>query len=593
MMPKRIRKTGGNRFYDVGVQGRETGTKLEERGSVPDLATSAQLLRNNGTYFPPPRPRSPIKTALESLPRRHPSIVPRLPSSNVPLSLAPAASATAVNRLESEQEDTILQETPALRGPGQRRGTRSIYPVESFASRAHNVVYDESMIQEEIAMNDESEMDTEVPERSLAEIKNDSIAGTAAKRGRKRKNEVVEAPAEEKSTAGHPYKRRAAAQTSLPQKKGKNASSDLSTPWRISKCAPNVAVEEPSNVEESVFNVTEQIEEPRAKPNRRGRLPKAKSKPGDIVSANEKAVLERKKTDQAEEKSDAPIFKKPKSVPKKPKVDKDAEASEKNPKIPEIEYGRLVNACGKPLSEAELDKMSTISAGSRYGRSRQLSVYRELDSDNVARIGRTGRHRITPIDFWKNDRINYDHQYGMQSIVRNESQELVPAKERSRGKGWRRTLAAVEEEQVLDPWEQEDGVFTGEYREFDPVNEIGADTITNDKIAWAMKGINPVDVPDASYRLIRLASAGQQEAFFAWGFIELEPDQMKRTRNSRQIHMVFHVDAGAVKAKIHDKELSVHKGGVFQVPRGNTYSIRNVSNGTSRIFFAQACELKV
>lgn len=86
-------------------------------------------------------------------------------------------------------------------------------------------------------------------------------------------------------------------------------------------------------------------------------------------------------------------------------------------------------------------------------------------------------------------------------------------------------------------------------------------------IAWAQKGINPVDVADASFKFTKLASAGD-ESFLSWGFIELLADQMKRTKNARRMHMVFHVQNGAVEVKIHENVFTVHRGGVFQVPRG-------------------------
>ena len=86
-------------------------------------------------------------------------------------------------------------------------------------------------------------------------------------------------------------------------------------------------------------------------------------------------------------------------------------------------------------------------------------------------------------------------------------------------------------------------------------------------IGWAQKGINPADVPDASFKFTKLGSAGKS-SFLSWGFIELKADQLKRTKNSRRMHMVFHVTSGAVEVKVHDNEFTVHKGGVWQVPRG-------------------------
>jgi hypothetical protein len=88
-------------------------------------------------------------------------------------------------------------------------------------------------------------------------------------------------------------------------------------------------------------------------------------------------------------------------------------------------------------------------------------------------------------------------------------------------------------------------------------------------IGWAQKGINPADVPDASFKFTKIGSAGKS-SFLSWGFIELKADQLKRTKNSRRMHMVFHVTSGAVEVKVHDNEFTVHKGGVWQVPRGES-----------------------
>jgi len=83
--------------------------------------------------------------------------------------------------------------------------------------------------------------------------------------------------------------------------------------------------------------------------------------------------------------------------------------------------------------------------------------------------------------------------------------------------------------------------------------------------------MQPVDVPDGSFQYTKLASAGD---FFNWGIIDLRVDQMKRTKNSRKMHMIFTVQSGTVEVKVHENEFTVHRGGVWQVPRGmlNTLS---------------------
>lgn len=43
---------------------------------------------------------------------------------------------------------------------------------------------------------------------------------------------------------------------------------------------------------------------------------------------------------------------------------------------------------------------------------------------------------------------------------------------------------------------------------------------------------------------------------------------MKRAKNASSMHMVFHVQSGAVEIRVHENQLTVRRGGVFQVPRG-------------------------
>lgn len=92
-------------------------------------------------------------------------------------------------------------------------------------------------------------------------------------------------------------------------------------------------------------------------------------------------------------------------------------------------------------------------------------------------------------------------------------------------------------------------------------------------IAWSEKGINPKDIPDGSFKFVKLASGhvnddDKGKTFLSWGFLELEENQMKRAKNASSMHMVFHVSSGAVEIKVHENILTVRRGGVFQVPRG-------------------------
>ena len=43
-------------------------------------------------------------------------------------------------------------------------------------------------------------------------------------------------------------------------------------------------------------------------------------------------------------------------------------------------------------------------------------------------------------------------------------------------------LLADEEEVDLDPWEEDDGMFVGNYRDFDPVMDVTSTTIIEDSM---------------------------------------------------------------------------------------------------------------
>ena len=84
-------------------------------------------------------------------------------------------------------------------------------------------------------------------------------------------------------------------------------------------------------------------------------------------------------------------------------------------------------------------------------------------------------------------------------------------------------------------------------------------------IAWTQNGVQPRDVGDGGFKYAKIGSVGN---FFNWGLIELGPDQMKRTKNSRYMHMIFNVQSGTVEVRMHENEFVVHKMGVWHVPRG-------------------------
>lgn len=434
-------------------------------------------------------------------------MAPRASSIGVSSPARAASHPAVARRLDFEQDESSLQETPALSGSGQRRGKRAdVYDIPEDGSPLPqtSAVLEESFVQEEITANEDSVVFNGVAdESSIAQIGNDTINSAEpiedfvdleesevtpepvtepVKKGRKRKSDVLEPPAEDESSATKPRKRGTAfAHAPEVQRKGKKSAPAPAPASRRSKRVSDIVEQELSALDASSDIPADAADDAPVPPKRRGRPPRAKpdvEKENTIPSKTMKSAAT--KTDGAFKKPPKPAAKSKEKPTTKSKAD--AKLADPAPQMIDAGNGKLVDVHGHPLSKKEIEQMSTTSVGSRYGRGRHLSVFRELEPEAVARVGRTGRHRVAPIDFWKNDRIAYDPSGSMTSIVKNQDTEPERKSYKNSGaKAKKRNLTAIEEEEVeLDPWEEEDGVLVGNYRDFDPVTDVTSSDIIED-----------------------------------------------------------------------------------------------------------------
>ncbi|KAF9462727.1 Mif2/CENP-C like-domain-containing protein [Collybia nuda] len=78
------------------------------------------------------------------------------------------------------------------------------------------------------------------------------------------------------------------------------------------------------------------------------------------------------------------------------------------------------------------------------------------------------------------------------------------------------------------------------------------------------------------------------EDFIASGYCFIHAGAEKPQKNTRDNTYIFYVVEGVVEMKIHKSSYILAPGGSCQVPRGNSYSIKNLSKGDAKIFFCQA-----
>ncbi|KAG5650631.1 hypothetical protein H0H81_011544 [Sphagnurus paluster] len=76
--------------------------------------------------------------------------------------------------------------------------------------------------------------------------------------------------------------------------------------------------------------------------------------------------------------------------------------------------------------------------------------------------------------------------------------------------------------------------------------------------------------------------------FLCSGFLFIQVNGEKETKHVHDNSYVFLVIEGAVEATIHHTSYAISTGGVFLVPRGNTYSIRNICDKDAKLIFTQA-----
>jgi hypothetical protein len=86
-------------------------------------------------------------------------------------------------------------------------------------------------------------------------------------------------------------------------------------------------------------------------------------------------------------------------------------------------------------------------------------------------------------------------------------------------------------------------------------------------IAFAATAIKTQDVHGSSFRYAKVMTL----PFFGSGMVEIPPDGYKRMKNSRKMQMVFFVHEGKVTVDIEDVQFGMTKGGVWQVPRGESF----------------------
>ena len=232
--------------------------------------------------------------------------------------------------------------------------------------------------------------------------------------------------------------------------------------------------------------------------------------------------------------------------------------------------------------------------------------------ENPEGLRRGKRHRIAPLDWWRGERALYgkpdeptgDALTGVVAPVLKQVIRVPRAPGEGTFSGMRRfrakpagyaqpgrppgsrnyvpRLSPVEEdeddEEAAEAWEADTDPY-GRVMDADTNTEVTM------RIACTAAGIRPRPAFNQAFSYEKIFGISD---FMAAGVLVIPEGGEKPAKPSKDNNYTFVVLRGVVQVMVHRTRFVIAAGGMFLVPKGNTYHIRNVSQREVRLFFAQA-----
>ena len=548
------------------------------QSTIPE-PTAVLSERRKSQYIPPPKSTSPKKTFLGSPARRHPSLGPPTnPTSGDIIREAEKLVREKVARKLDFSNDSTRMSPPKQVERRRSNASRSPAPAATNGKRKRGSQEVEVEVEDPI-------VDKHIPHEQETE------------RSRERSMPGSWEPEPEPEQEA--------------EKQAANRSFDFSP--------SNVEDEEwrPSNVNDEM-DIDEEIERTATPPEPSPpREPAAKERRASL----EKAVVKAKPSKPTQEESQAE--KRKPGRPKKQTIpmaqaevyQKEIEASlelaeddtDVAPALPPPK--RLKNsksALGpgnknRRLAPEPARDSSPVQIQRGPPRPRQNGLFilrRETPALNGFATTRSGRASVKPVAYWENETVVYDEDGDagdaslllptVNEVIRRDEVNLDEPRPKQRGRKAKRDVFEDEDDEA-EPWEQEPGRIYGAVKAWDSGKEASALDVPEreDEIALSGPAIITRAIPGSDVQFAKTLTL----PFFGSGMVDLPPGAVKKPKNSRKMQMVFFVFKGRVKVSVNGTEFRTGEGGVWQVPRGNFYSIENDYEKPARVFFSQGCEM--
>jgi centromere protein C len=515
-------------------------------GTVPE--PTAVLNERQSMRRPPPRSKSPIKTFLQSPARRNPSLGPA--SSPLRGSIV-AHKPTAVRRkLDFSTQDL---EANVLESSLESPQKRAVASSSKAAPKLTNGTKHSALKPSAFNHEDEEDDEERVEDDTALDNGGDSYQMVHADYDEEIEQIEEEEPISEPEPESPPVKRgRGRPKAGKGKEKAKESSVE---PEQDVEDEPEPELEEEE----------EEAEPIPAKPAKKGKGKTRKEHPVDEEASEPPAKRTRRSLEGAE-----PALK-PAAKAKSGKA-APAQKSRANGKKPKL----------ASIQEAESPDIQRGPPLPRNNRGLFI-MRRETPFEGTGfKQSRYGRNSIKPVAWWKNERIEYSEDEAddgtskfllsrIKEVVRkDEVEEARPKRTHHKpNKKGKKRAAPVEDEDDGDeaePWESNPGRVYAEVRQWDPLDEVGAEVPEEEQeVAWSSAAIITKDVAGASFKFAKCLSI----PFFGAGMMDIPVGGMKKPKNSRKMQMVFFVYTGRVQVTVNGSDpFRISKGGMWQVPRG-------------------------
>ncbi|KAK4058584.1 mitotic fidelity of chromosome transmission- protein [Microbotryomycetes sp. JL221] len=203
-------------------------------------------------------------------------------------------------------------------------------------------------------------------------------------------------------------------------------------------------------------------------------------------------------------------------------------------------------------------------------------------------VRRSARNRLSPLDYWRNERIVYKRResgLGIEQVVRipKERSSVGPPSLQHRHKrsashqpkrSGSRVKSEVPEEEGVDDATDPDGI----------VWSWEGNAEVSRRIAFTSKMIDPKPTYNNKFAFQKIFT---ELDYLAGGVLVIPVGAEKPSKPARDNSYVFYCIEGSVSVVVHRTRFSIGPGGTFFVPRGNNYSITATSNRDVKLFFTQ------